>query len=334
MVDVAAVLEDPAAVDGLIARAGDPKWERWLQQVARTGACRCPIRLRGGVRQGEQIVYSTADEPDHALMVRCGNRRAELCPSCAYQYQGDMWQLVMAGVAGGRKGVPEAVAEHPQMFATLTAPSFGPVHSQPDDGRRCRCGRRHADDDTELGGAIDPGTYDYEGAVLWNWYVPALWNRFVVELVRAIARKAGLREREVRELVRVAYVKVAEFQRRGLVHLHAIVRLDAPDDRADASGLNVTGDELADAIREAGQRASFDGDDGNGGSVLVRFGEQLKPVSSTTATSRSASSDPSRSPRTSRSTPARAHTSRSRAAAPRLPNCATTASLSSSCRRR
>ena len=168
---------------------------------------------------------------------------------------------------------------------------------------------------------------------MWNWYVPALWNRFVVELVRAIARKAGLPNARC-ELVRVAYVKVAEFQRRGLVHLHAIVRLDAPDDRADASGLNVTGDELADTIREAGQRASFDGDHGNGGSVLVRFGEQLKPVSCTTATSRSASSDPSRSPRTSRSTPARAHTSRSRAAAPRLPNCATTASLSSSCRRR
>lgn len=275
MVDVAAVLANPAAVDGLIARAQNPKHERWLEQVRRTGACRCPIRLRGVVRQGEQVVYSTASEPDHALMVRCGNRRAECCPACAYEYQGDMWQLVNAGMAGGRKGVPEQVAEHPQVFVTLTAPSFGPVHTQPDDGRRCRCGRRHADDDPVLGGAIDPETYDYVGAVLWNWYAPALWNRFVVEVVRAIGRNGGLSERQVRELVRVAYVKVAEFQRRGLVHFHAIIRLDGAEDRADAPRLEVTGDELADAIREAGRRATFDGDDGCGGHVVVRFGEQL-----------------------------------------------------------
>jgi hypothetical protein len=28
------------------------------------------------------------------------------------------------------------------------------------------------------------------------------------------------------ELVRVAYVKVAEYQRRGLVHVHVVVRVD------------------------------------------------------------------------------------------------------------
>lgn len=275
VVDVAAVLANPAAVQGLIARAGDPQRERWLEQVRRTGACRCPIRLRGVVKQGDKVVYSTVGEPDSALMVRCGNRRAEVCPACAREYQGDMWQLVSAGMAGGRKGVPEQVAEHPQVFVTLTAPSFGAVHTQPDDGRRCRCGKRHPDDDPVLGAAIDPDSYDYAGAVLWNWYAPALWNRFVVELVRAIGRNAALTDREVRELVRIAYVKVAEFQRRGLVHLHAIIRLDDPEDRADAPGLAVSGDELADAIGQAGSRATFDGDDGDGGQVVVRFGEQL-----------------------------------------------------------
>ena len=43
-----------------------------------------------------------------------------------------MWQLVYAGLAGGRKGVPESVAQHLSVFATLPAPSFaaddgGPV---------------------------------------------------------------------------------------------------------------------------------------------------------------------------------------------------------------
>src|SRR3954469_15798482 len=65
---------DPATVRGLLARASDPQRERWLQQVRRTGACRHPVRLRGVVLRGDEPVYSTASEPDGALMVRCGNR--------------------------------------------------------------------------------------------------------------------------------------------------------------------------------------------------------------------------------------------------------------------
>jgi hypothetical protein len=273
---VAAVHElDPATVRGLVARASDPKRERWLQQVRRTGACRHPVRLRGVVLHGEEPVYSTASEPDGALMVRCGNRREACCPSCAHEYRGDMWQLVYAGLAGGRKGVPESVAEHPQVFASLTAPSFGTVHNRPDDGRPCRCGQRHEVDDPKLGAAIDPDIYDYEGTVLWNWHAPALWNRFCVELVRVLAARAGLSERDWRKLVRVAYAKVAEFQARGLVHFHAIVRLDGAEDRATAPGVAVSPWELCDAIREAAGLARLQGDAGDGETVDIRFGEQL-----------------------------------------------------------
>ena len=55
---------DPATIRGLVARAGDPQRERWLQQVRRTGACRHPVRLRGVVLHGDEPVYSTASEPD------------------------------------------------------------------------------------------------------------------------------------------------------------------------------------------------------------------------------------------------------------------------------
>jgi hypothetical protein len=266
---------DPATVQGLVARASDPQRERWLQQVRRTGACRHPVRLRGVVLHGDEPVYSTASEPDGALMVRCGNRREACCPSCAREYRGDMWQLVYAGLAGGRKGVPDSVAEHPQVFATLTAPSFGPVHNRPDDGRRCRCGKRHDADDPLLGEAIDPATYDYEGAVLWNWHAPALWNRFAIELARVLAGRAGLSERAWRRRVRIAYAKVAEFQSRGVVHFHAIVRLDGAEDRAAVPGLAVSPEELCDAIREAADRARLDGDAGDGQTTDIRFGEQL-----------------------------------------------------------
>jgi len=271
-----AALPDAATLDGLVARASDPKRERWLQQVRRTGACRHPIRLRGAVRRDGELVYSTTGEPDEALMVRCGNRREECCPSCAREYGGDMWQLIYAGLAGGRKGVPESVAEHPQVFATLTAPSFGPVHTRPDDGRRCRCGRRHAVDDPELGSAVDPATYDYVGAVLWNWHAPVLWNRFMVELVRVLAAAAGVSETAYRKLVRVAYAKVAEFQARGLVHFHAIIRLDHAADRALAPGIQVSADELSDAIHKAARRVRVHGHAGDGELLdELGFGEQL-----------------------------------------------------------
>ncbi|MEA2129913.1 MAG: hypothetical protein QOJ85_2804 [Solirubrobacteraceae bacterium] len=266
---------DPATVRGLVARASDPKRERWLQQVRRTGACRHPVRLRGVVVRGAARVYSTVDEPDGALMVRCGNRRKACCPSCTHEYRGDIWQLVYAGAAGGRKGVPESVAEHPQVFVTLTALSFGAVHNRPDDGRGCRCGQRHDSNDALLGEAIDPTTYDYEAAVLWNWHAPALWNRFVIELARVLAGRAGLSERAWRKLVRIAYAKVAEFQGRGLVHFHAIVRLDGAEDRAAAPGVDVSPAELCDAIRQAAASAGLDGDAGNGKTIAIHFGEQL-----------------------------------------------------------
>jgi hypothetical protein len=233
------------------------------------------VRLRGVVLHGDERVYSTVDEPDGALMVRCGNRREAQCPSCAHEYRGDMWQLVYAGLAGGRKGVPEQVAEHPQVFASLTAPSFGAVHSRPDDGRRCRCGRRHDADDPALGEAIDPATYDYEGAVLWNWHAPGLWNRFTIELIRVLAARAGMSERAWRQRVRVAFAKVAEFQARGLVHFHAIIRLDGAEDRATAPGITVSPGELCDAIRQAAGRARLYGDAGDGQTTEIRFGEQL-----------------------------------------------------------
>jgi hypothetical protein len=186
-----------------------------------------------------------------------------------------MWQLVYAGTVGGRKGVPEQVAEHTQVFATLTAPSFGAVHNRPDDGRPCRCGHRHPVDAPELGQAIDPDSYDYDGAVLWNWHAPGLWNRFTIELTRVLAAGAGLSERGWRQLVRVAYVKVAEFQARGLVHYHVIVRLDAAEDRSMPPGVMVSPAELCAAIRKAAGHACLTGDAGDGQVVELRFGEQL-----------------------------------------------------------
>ena len=97
-----------------------------------------------------------------------------------------------AGIRGG-KGVSPGVVEHPQLFVTLTAPSFGPVHrgaiapriaGGPCRPRRsggrvparaCRssCTVRHGDGDPCSGEPLCPECFDYRGAVLWNAHVPA-----------------------------------------------------------------------------------------------------------------------------------------------------------------
>src|SRR4051812_30718158 len=70
---------------------------------------------------------------------RAGNRRAAVCAPCAETYCQDAYQLLMAGLVGG-KGVPESVGEHPMAFVTLTAPSFGAVpHHTRGRGRSGAC---------------------------------------------------------------------------------------------------------------------------------------------------------------------------------------------------
>jgi hypothetical protein len=63
--------------------------------------------------------------------------------------------------------------------------------------------------------------------VLWNALAPELWRRTTIAVQRALGRLVGVDEAGLRRLVRVSYAKVAEFQRRGAIHFHAVLRLDA-----------------------------------------------------------------------------------------------------------
>jgi hypothetical protein len=265
----------------VVERASDPElWQRFQRQLRSIGYCRRPVRLCGeidavDVASGEvRTTFSTAGEPDETLLKCCGNRREAVCPTCAETYRRDAFQLVAAGLRGG-KGVPETVVEHPVVFATLTAPSFGPVHSRRLDpsgqARRCRarrdarvcphgvrmsCGDVHADDDPRLGEPICPDCFDYQAAVMWNALAPELWRRTAIRIPRELARLTGVSQKRLRERVRVSYVKVAEYQARGALHFHCVVRLDAapPKDRrelAQPPPSGFTAELLADAIRRA-----------------------------------------------------------------------------------
>jgi hypothetical protein len=230
-----AVGTDPLTLADLLRVANAPGFDRWREQIRRTGGCTNPIHLQGSTvtrdaKTGDVLYsYSTEQEPGGRLRVACGNRRASRCPACAWTYAGDTYHLIRAGITGDEgKDVPVTVRDHPRVFATLTAPSFGPVHNRP-ASRHCRCGAQHAETDPALGTALDPERYDYAGAVLWNNHAGDLWRRFTIYLRREIAARAGITQAALREECRVSFGKVAEFQKRGAVHFHAVVRLDGPD---------------------------------------------------------------------------------------------------------
>jgi hypothetical protein len=281
-------------------------YDRWAEQVAATGYCAHPIRLAGRVDQLDRAteerrtVYATDREPDATLLKACGNRRASVCPSCSATYQADSFQLLAAGLRGG-KGVPDTVAAHPRLFVTFTAPSFGRVHTRKThghlvypchpyrQGRRCPHGRRvgcwqrHEADDPRLGEPLCARCYQAGAQVLWNALAGRLWSRTTIYVYRALAQLAGVSEAELRQGVRVSFAKVAEYQRRGAVHFHAVVRLDAATACACPTCVapppaGFTAELLERALRQAAAVVAVPcpvvGED-QGVTLTARWGEQL-----------------------------------------------------------
>ncbi|MER6592102.1 replication initiator [Micromonospora purpureochromogenes] len=229
------------------ASAGD--YFGWLHHVWPAAGCTRPVRLTGecatiNPATGELLALaSTDDMPDGQIYKPCGNRRASVCPSCAEVYRRDAFHLIRAGLVGG-KGIPTAVAGHPAVFVTLTAPSFGAVHTRrtsktgqaiPCRPRRVevlcphgvdvRCDRLHAADEKALGTPLCLDCYDHHAQVVFNHVAGELWRRTTIAIRRALAKTArafGLPAASFR----LSYGKVAEMQRRGVVHYHVIIRLD------------------------------------------------------------------------------------------------------------
>ncbi len=275
-------------------------YDAWLDHVWHAAACTRPVRLRGDIKHidvatGELLcTIPTIGMPDWSIYKACGNRRASVCPGCAETYRRDAYHIIRAGLIGG-KGVSSAVATHPAVFVTLTAPSFGPVHARPvrkhtcADRSRCTCrpepcrarrdtatcqhGRaafcftRHHRNDPKLGQPLCPDCYDYPAHVVWNNQAGELWRRTKQAIERhlgQLARRRGVlpirvpcsdgKTRLVHP-VRVAHGKAAEYQARGAVHFHALLRLDGYDPEIPERLLPppsvITIADLDDVIRQA-----------------------------------------------------------------------------------
>jgi hypothetical protein len=136
-------------------------------------------------------------------------------------------------------------------------------------GHDISCPTRHVEEDPRLGQPLCFGCYDYDSAVLFNAYAGDLWRRFTTYLPRHLARLTGVTQKELRAVLRIRYVKVAEYQARGVVHFHAVIRLDAPGDDYQPPPARYTAALLCDAI---GQAATVTVVTGSG--VPLGFGTQ------------------------------------------------------------
>jgi hypothetical protein len=255
-----------------VARAARRDYFDWLTHVQAAAGCTRPVRLSGSLSTieagtGRVLDHRHTDQlPDAAIYKACGNRRHTVCPSCARTYQRDAYQLLRAGLVGG-KGVPATVSKHPAVFVTLTAPGFGTVHTRHvgkhtcADRRRCDCrpdpcharrdtpgpcphGQsavcwiRHEPGDPQLGQPLCLDCYDHDHHVVFNLFAAELWHRTKQAAERALAKLCRARgippvpvvsaAGKVRYVppVRLSHGKAAEMQRRGAVHFHALVRLD------------------------------------------------------------------------------------------------------------
>ncbi|MBJ6645141.1 replication initiator [Streptomyces sp. BSE7-9] len=269
----------------LIELANTHDFNRVTEQVRDLRGCTSPVNLHGWTittdSATKEVVrsYRSEDEPSGRLLTTCGNRRASRCPACSRVYAADTYHLIKAGLSGG-KNVAETVRDHPRAFVTLTAPSFGPVHNRKTDStgktRPCGCGSHHTEDDPALGTPLDPATYDYTGAVLWNAHAGQLWGRFTTYLRRALAEHLGMTQKALNSALRVSFAKVAEYQKRGLVHFHAVIRFDGPDGHTTPPPPWATFDALQVAVGLAVERARLTVESDAIGERVIKWGDRFK----------------------------------------------------------
>ncbi|NBO54172.1 MAG: hypothetical protein EBU84_06180 [Actinobacteria bacterium] len=171
------------------------------------GTCAHPIKLyrtSTDTSTGE-VRFSEHDK-------RCGSRINDRCPSCSALYRGDAFQVIRSGIIDSSTKLPKLLT-----MITLTAPGaerFGNIHSRNSTkaGKlmRCKCRKYHAENDPVIGTPIDPDTYDYAAAADFNANATRLFAVSMQKLNRVLNQKLKV-------------VRVVEFQKRGLVHIHAIV---------------------------------------------------------------------------------------------------------------
>ena len=157
-----------------------------------------------------------------------------------------------------------------------------PCHARRDltvcpHGVRLVCFARHAETDRNLGTPLCRDCYDYPAQAVWNVMAGELWRRTSIAVnrhLRQVARSRGIADlpvvttdkhgnSRVRWVApfRLSFGKAAEMQRRGVVHFHAIIRLDGNDPNDPAAIVpppyQLDADDLKAAVDHAAATVAF-----------------------------------------------------------------------------
>jgi len=219
-----------------ISSAPDPEiWE--LKQTAAVGFCERPIILAG--------YEPGSSSPSRTIAVRCRSRRASDCVPCARAFQLDCRRLLRLGFVPERRVLPDVR----WWWLTLTAPGIeltgAPVHAarlrvsargreyhlpcRPSACRICggrpSCLHRHRAGDGRAGSPVEghEDCFRYWALVRWNALTPELWN----QTVQHLRNELRTRGRHVGIPWTLQFAKVVQWQARGAVHVHALLRTTA-----------------------------------------------------------------------------------------------------------
>jgi hypothetical protein len=201
------------------------QWE--LAQARRVGFCERPVLLVGRDASGA---------PCRLVAVRCKARQAAKCVPCSVAFQLDARRLIRLGFAEERKSLRNVR----WWWLTVTAPGIeltgSPVHAvrkRPGNsvylpcfprpcfacGKPISCGSRHEPGHRQLGApfAGHEDCFRYWAVVRWNANVPRLWDRTM----------SGIRASLIGRPWTLQAAKVVQWQARGCVHVHAVIRTTA-----------------------------------------------------------------------------------------------------------
>jgi hypothetical protein len=181
--------------------------EDLLTQSMRRDTCSRPRKIR------------KADGTE--VYVRCQSKKASQCVACAMLFATDQKRLIGSGCnESERDGITaEMLSEFDFYFVTLTAPSFGGTHRVPKskDSKavECRCGTVH-EYGSELRGTPTGTSYRYSAQTRWNQATSELFRRTI---------------RYTTELLPdLEFSFSREWQVRGALHFHGIIRVPASYD--------------------------------------------------------------------------------------------------------
>jgi hypothetical protein len=185
-----------------------------VQDALRQRACARPVR----------VVTSLGIE----RWVACGTRFRDRCAYCASLVEGDWARILRSGTMDIPADIYELLGDTTLVLLTLTAPSFGSIHRVPREGgapARCKCGAGHVGgrDDHLRGVPVEPLAYDYDSQVRWNYSLGRLWDRTRTNIRRLLPG--------------TEYAVVREWQKRGVLHLHVLLRVPTPGRSLDLTRL-------------------------------------------------------------------------------------------------